>query len=136
MESVERVVLDTHSWIWWISSPGELSAAGRKAIDSAAGQSAIYVSSISVWEISSLVQRKRLRLTVDVKDWISRCEALPFLNFVPVDNLIAFNANRLVDYAHRDPADRMIIATAELLAATVITRDQKILDYPHVRSMW
>lgn len=133
---MERVVLDTHSWVWWISSPDELTSQARRAVDAAAGESAIYVSSISVWEVTLLVLRKRIRLTLDVADWISRCEALPFLNFVPVDNLVALKANNLVDYPHRDPADRMIIATTLLVGGTLVTKDRKILAYPHVPSKW
>lgn len=96
----------------------------------------LYVSSISVWEVSLLVLRGRLKLTIDVADWISRCEALPFLNFVPVDNLIALGANRLANYPHRDPADRMIIATALSMGATVVTKDEKIRGYKPVHSKW
>jgi PIN domain nuclease of toxin-antitoxin system len=136
LERSEIVVLDTHAWVWWISSPEELSRKAKKAIDAAAGHSSIYVSAISVWEVSLLVTIKRIQLTMDVDDWIARCEALPFLNFVPVDNLIATKANRLINYTNRDPADRMIIATAILLGGTVITKDRKILDYSHASSRW
>lgn len=136
MERLERVVLDTHTFVWWISTPELLSGAARKAIDAAAGGSVMYVSAISVWEIALLANRGRLRLTLEVADWIARCEGLPFLNFVPVDNLVALKANELADYANRDPADRMIIATALLLNATVITKDTGILAYRHVRSRW
>ena len=83
-----------------------------------------------------LVSRGLLGLTMEVEDWISRCEALPFLNFVPVDNLIARKANNLPNYINRDPADRMIIATSIVLGATLISKDRKILDYHGVRSEW
>ena len=83
-----------------------------------------------------LVSRGRLELTMDVEGWISRCESLPFLNFVPVDNLIARTANNLPNYNHRDPADRMIIATALSLSGTLISKDPKILNYSRVSSLW
>jgi PIN domain nuclease of toxin-antitoxin system len=136
LERAEKVVLDTHAWVWWISSPDELSKKAREAIDTAADSSTIYISSISVWEVSLLVMHKRIQLTMDVADWIARCEALPFLSFVPVDNLIALKANRLPDYTNRDPADRMIIATAIFLGGAVITKDRKILNYSHAVSKW
>ena len=136
MERPEIVVLDTHAWVWWISSPDQLSRKARAAIDLAIGNSSVYVSAISVWEISLLIQYNRMQLSMDVGDWVARCEALPFLNFVPVDNLIALKANKLVDYPYRDPADRMIIATSIVLGATVVTKDRKILNYPHSSSRW
>ena len=136
MERSEVAVLDTHAWVWWVSSPDRLSRNAQRRIDDAAETSAIYISAISVWELSLLVIRKRVHLRIDVADWIARCEALPFLNFVPVDNLVALKANDLPDYVHRDPADRMIIATALLLGGTLITQDRKIRNYPHVSSLW
>ena len=136
MARSEVVILDTHAWVWWMSSPEELSRKARISIETAANASVVYVSAISVWEISLLVQYKRIRLTMDVRDWVARCEALPFLNFVPIDNLIALKANELQDYPYRDPADRMIIATAMFLGGSVITKDRKILDYPHSSSVW
>jgi PIN domain nuclease of toxin-antitoxin system len=136
LEISEVVLLDTHAFVWWISSPQRLSKRARQRIDTAASQSAIYVSSISIWEIVLLVSRGRLEFSVDVEDWINLCESLPFLNFVPVDNHVAIKANRLPEPFHQDPADRMILATASILKATLITRDDKILNYPHVESFW
>jgi PIN domain nuclease of toxin-antitoxin system len=136
LERSEIIVLDTHAWAWWISSPAQLSRKAKQRIDQASTSSSIYVSSISVWEVTMLVSRSRLALTMEVEDWISRCEALPFLTFVPVDNLIARKANNLPNYINRDPADRMIIATSIVLGATLISKDRKILDYHGVLSEW
>jgi PIN domain nuclease of toxin-antitoxin system len=136
LERTEIIVLDTHTWIWWISDPNQLSKEAKKTVDEAAAASAIYISSISVWEITMLVSRGRLQLTMEVEDWISRCESLPFLNFAPVDNLIARKANNLPNYNHRDPADRMIIATAITLSGVLISKDPKIRNYSGVSSVW
>ncbi len=136
MERAEIVVLDTHTWVWWVSNPEKLSKKAKQKIDESSVESSIFISSMSVWEITMLVLRGRAKLTLDADDWISRSEALPFFQFVPVDNLIARKANNLPNYAHRDPADRMIIATALVLGGTLITGDEKILNYPHVLSLW
>ncbi len=130
------MLLDTHAFVWWMSSPQKLSRKARKKTDDAASQSSIYVSAISVWEIVLLASRGRLLFSVAVEDWISLCESLPFLNFVPVDNLVAIKANRLPEPLHNDPVDRMIIATSLILNATLVTRDEKLLYYPHVRTFW
>lgn len=76
-------VLDTHVWVWWVSGSRELSERARRLIDAAARTADVYVSSISVWEVALLVVKDRLRLTLDVRDWTAKCEALPFLRFVP-----------------------------------------------------
>jgi PIN domain nuclease of toxin-antitoxin system len=136
LESSEIILLDTHAFVWWISHPQKLSKSAQQKIDRAASLSAIYVSSISIWEIVLLASRGRLEFSVEVEDWINLCESLPFLNFVPVDNHVAIKANRLPEPFHQDSADRMILATAMILNATLITRDHKILDYPHVKSFW
>lgn len=136
MESPEIVLLDTHAFVWWISSPQKLSKKARQKIDDAASKQEVYVSSISVWEIVLLATRNRLTFSVAVEDWIALCESLPFLNFVPIDNHVAIKANRLPDPLHQDPADRMIIASALILNATLITRDEKLRRYPHVKTLW
>jgi PIN domain nuclease of toxin-antitoxin system len=96
----------------------------------------VYVSSISCWEVSLLVKKGRLELTLDVEDWIARSESLPFVRFTPVDNQIAVLANRLPGEFHEDPADRIIAATASILGATLVTKDRKLRDYPHVETFW
>lgn len=130
------IVLDTHVWVWWVSGVTELSERADRAIESAIADRSIRVSCISAWEVALLAQRGRLELTMDVADWIARSEALPFVRFVPVDNRIAVRSTRLDDYPHRDPADRIIVSTAQLLGAKLITRDERLWSYPHVETIW
>jgi PIN domain nuclease of toxin-antitoxin system len=89
-----------------------------------------------VWEVAFLVMRNRLKLTMQVSDWIHKSELLPFMKFVPVTNSIALRSVNLPTPLHNDPADRIIIATAMSLGASVITKDEKIRNYPHVKSIW
>lgn len=96
----------------------------------------VYVSSISVWKVAMLVMRDRLTLTMDTDVWISKVESLPFLTFVPVDNRIAMRAVQLEGFAHRDPADRMIVATAINMGATLVTADAELRRYRRVKTIW
>ena len=130
------IVLDTHTLLWWVNDPTTLSKPAIKLIDAAVKSRSVYVSSISSWEIALLVERGRLRLALDVRDWICRCEALPFLTFVPVSNAIAIESVRLPDFPHADPADRIIAATALSLGAALVTKDDKLRNYPHVKTVW
>ena len=102
----------------------------------AATDRAIYISTISTWEIALLVSKGRLQFTTDAQDWIARSEALPFFHFVPLDNSIALRSVRLPAPFHTDPADRIIVATAMILGASVVSSDQKIRRYSHVQTIW
>lgn len=130
------ILLDTHVWVWWIGDPDRLSDRARQAIDSRVGAKDIYISSISVWEVALLTRRGRLELAMPLRDWIGRSEALPFLTFVPVDNPIAIRSTELAERLHDDPADRIIVATALSLGASLVTRDRRILEYEQVKSIW
>lgn len=130
------IVLDTHVLLWWINDPATLSKPAIIAIDKAVKLRSVHVSCISSWEIALLVERGRLRLALDVRDWLCRCETLPFLTFVPVSNAIAVESVRLPDFPHADPADRIIAATALSLGAALVTKDDKLRNYPHVKTIW
>jgi len=130
------IVLDTHAWLWWISNPELLGERAAEAIAAARGRRELFISSISVWEVAMLVQKGRLQLALDVRDWLARCEALPFLRFVPVDNAIAVQATRLPGELHGDPADRIIVATALSLGAALVTKDEKLQHYSSISTIW
>lgn len=130
------IVLDTHVWVWWVSGLEPLSPKARRLIRTAVDQKAVYLSSISAWEVAQLVARGRLHLTMEVTNWVAKSEALPFVHFIPVDNTIAIKSVQLPGLLHPDPADRIIIATALTLGLPLVTRDEKIARYPHVRTIW
>ncbi len=130
------IVLDTHVWVWWMSDRTQLSKRAQKAVEEHKEFGKIVISSISTWEVAMLVLRKRLKLTMDVEDWLSRAEAIPFLNFVPVDNYIALKATQLNSDLHKDPADRIIIATAIVLGASLVTKDRRIRNFRKIKTIW
>ena len=129
------IVLDTHAWLWWLSDPDRLSRRARSAIDASLG-AGVHVSSISAWEVTLLVRKGRLTLRMPVEEWIARSEGLPFLRFVPVDTRIAVRSNALAAPMHDDPADRIIVATALVLGASLVTKDQRLRRYRPVKSIW
>ncbi len=91
---------------------------------------------MSVWEVAQLASRRRLKLTMDYGDWIAQTESLSFINFVPIDNRIALRSVQLSPPLHQDPADRIIMATALTLGMPLITKDEKISRYPHLKTIW
>jgi len=130
------IVLDTHTWIWWVSNPEQISREAREEIHQAVEREEVFISSISTWEVALLVRKGRLELTMPVEDWIAKSEELPFVQFVPLNNRIALRSNQLPGEIHDDPADRIIIATALTLGALLVSKDTKIRDYPHVETIW
>ncbi len=131
------IVLDTHTLVWWASGDnGQLSVAAAQAIDAEMPGGQIMVSSISAWELAMLVARGRVALSMDVGQWLSVVSQVEVVNFVPVDNDIAVKSIELPGEFHKDPADRIIVATARKLGAPVVTADEKIRAYPHVRTIW
>lgn len=127
------IVLDTHIWIAFVDDPDSLPASVLAVIHDR--RQPVGISSISAWEVFMLERRGRLELKIPARLWVEKCERLALFHFIPVDNTIARMAVELPDPLHADPADRIIIATALSLGATLATRDQKIIDYPHVKTL-
>lgn len=131
------IVLDTHVLIWWVSGAHALSRDAMKRIEKhATVEGGILVSSISAWEIAMLVAGNRLVLPMDVDDWLAEIARIPAVAFVPVDNAIAVKSASLPGLFHKDPADRMIVALDRQLSLELITADEKILHYAHVKTVW
>jgi PIN domain nuclease of toxin-antitoxin system len=132
------IVLDTHALIWWVNDDQQLSDRARKAIEKEINgkEGQVFISTISAWEIALLVEKGRLTLTMDVKDWIDTVTAIEGVRFVPVDNEVAMQSVRLPGEFHPDPADRMIVALARRLSTALITSDAKIQAYKHVKTIW
>lgn len=83
-----------------------------------------------------LIEKKRLVLSMDIESWLEKVEQIDGVRFVPIDNEIGIKANRLPGKFHKDPADRMIVATARKYAIPLVTADQKILAYQHLKTIW
>ena len=131
------IVLDTHVLLWWVTQQDmRLSTAADELIRSELKSGQIAISSITAWEIAMLIQRKRIALAMELREWLAIVGQITGVRFVPVDNAIAVESESLPGEFHRDPADRMIIATARKLGAPLLTMDEKIRNYPHVRTIW
>ena len=132
------IVVDTHVLIWWVNGDGGLSKAAAKAIDREihSENGVVLVSSITAWEIAMLVARERLTLAMSIDDWLREVGDIDGIRFVPVDNDVAVASTRLPGDFHKDPADRLIVALARHSNASLVTADEKIHDYKHVRSIW
>jgi PIN domain nuclease of toxin-antitoxin system len=124
-----KILLDTHIWIWLAEGNSILSPSSRKAIDRAREQERLLISPISVWEISMLVERKRIKLEMDLTDWLKQWIELAGIITADISFQVAILSNRLPGIIHGDPADRILIASAYEENAVLVTADEKILKF-------
>ena len=127
-----RLLLDTCAILWVVSDPDQLSTSTQKML--VADDTEILVSPMSCAEICCLVAKKRIQLDRHWKLWFRHHTEKNGWNSVPVDLPIIEEAYSLQGDFHSDPVDRIIVATARFFDAMIITADQKMIAYPHVRS--
>ena len=123
------LLLDTHVWIWFMLADAQLAIHKRTAINRAAAAGRLRIAAISVWEAALLATRGRIVLRRPLAQWITAAVSAPGLSIEPLLPAIAVEACSLPEAFHRDPADRLIVATARVANATLMTRDQRILEY-------
>ena len=124
-DSLRAAVLDTHVWIW--ISAGDPRAAAAKSFH---GQA--IVSAISVWEVCMLQAKNRLHLLPDLDTWISTNISAP-VELAPISPSICTSSVRLPDL-HGDAADRLIVATAIVLGAPLLTADHHIIEWNKIHA--
>lgn len=129
-----KLLLDTCAIIWAVSEPADLSAPAANALESV--DSRVFVSPISCAEVACLAERDRIRVTPHWRTWFDRAVADNGWMVLDIDLETVQEAYALPGVFHRDPADRLIVATARVKGLHVVTADKRILDYPHVRSVW
>jgi PIN domain nuclease of toxin-antitoxin system len=123
------VLLDTHIWVQLQSGSGALSKAALKVIDTATASRSVYVPLISVWEIAMLTAKKRIELDRPVRQWVEEALEKPGLQLLPFTTDIAIGAVLLPEPMHKDPADRIILASARVEHLTLITSDKPMLSF-------
>lgn len=129
------LLLDTHVWWWSVSEPANLSSiAMERILSTRPSQRAI--ASISLWEMAMLEARQRIELDIPVAIWLSRAVKNTGIRVIDLSPDIAAESCSLPGNFHKDPADRIIVATARVHDMTLLTKDGKILDYEHVESVW
>jgi len=124
-----RILLDTHVLVWAESRPQRLGPATRGLLEEPLTE--LLVSPISTLELARLVSLSRLILHVELSDWLGG--ARKHLGWKDADftHEIALESYRLPGVFHKDPADRILVASARELGVTLITADESILAYPH-----
>ncbi len=124
------LLLDTHIWLWLVSGVSKaLSPRLRTLIEEASANQSIRVSSISIWEIGMLAAKKKISFGTDIREWVLKALSAPGLKIEAVGPDVALESTLLPEGFHGDPADRILLATAVHIGATLITHDKEILTY-------
>ena len=121
-------LFDTHVLLWWFDSSPRLPASNERLIRDPKPEEPFWVSDISLWEIAMLVQLGRIRLRLPLRDWLEAATAPPLVRRIGISPAVAAEVATLPETFHRDPADRILVATARVLGATFLTRDRRIID--------
>jgi PIN domain nuclease of toxin-antitoxin system len=132
VEQPEIVVLDTHKWIYWVH--GDKRLPSREALRLDAMTSGIVVPAICQIEVAQLHFRGRIDLGVPIGDWLRWASNYQGVEIYPLTLEVAALAYSLPNSFHSDPADRMIVATARLLNADLLTDYGLIRRYEGVRT--
>ncbi len=127
------ILLDTHIWFYYINDGVEsLTPEVRQAIHE---NDTLGVSVISCWEIAMLVAKQRVRLSIDLQDWIVGALKQKGIKLVELTPEIAVLSTRLPGNFHKDPADRMIAASCLKLGAPLLTLDERIRSWGHIQTI-
>jgi PIN domain nuclease of toxin-antitoxin system len=123
------LLLDTHAAIWMMRNE-PLARAAQEAIDAAARSSTtVWVSPVTALEVGQLVSRNRLNLGATPQRWFEGLLAIPGMRLADLSPDLLIASSYLPGTPPRDPMDRILIATARELAATLVTRDRAIIAY-------
>lgn len=127
------LLLDTHVWIWSQERPDELGPEATRLLTDP--QVTLYVSTVSTLEIARLVAIGAVELTDPLISWVTETLGSLSCKTVEISHAIAAEAYALPPGLHKDPADRILAATARLEHLTLLTADGRILEYPHIETL-
>lgn len=123
-----KPLLDTQVLVWWFENQTRISPQQLDVLRHAAPKNPLWIAEISLWEIATLCSKGRLKLSFPLREWLERATAPPLVRLVGLTPSIAAEVAQLPDSFHRDPADRILVATARVMGFTLLTHDTKIIE--------
>jgi PIN domain nuclease of toxin-antitoxin system len=125
-----NLLLDTHIWIWSDAEAHKLSSEVARQLGSPENER--YLSAVSVWEATLLLEKKRIRPIGDFGEWFKKSKLDLGLIEIPLNWAIALEI-RYTILGHRDPADRILVATAKVYDLTLVTADERLMNIPGLK---
>ena len=124
------LLLDTHIWLWMLEGDtGRMSSSVIQLLKEEAKTESLLVSDISFWEVANKSAKGRLTLSIDAVIWLDKAGGAPGVTYLPVERSALVQSTRLRGKAPADPVDRILLATAQLNSASLVTCDAQIIDY-------
>lgn len=128
MGTTVKIVLDTCALIWWSLDPDKLSEAAKDACDRMERDKNGLIPSIAIWEIAIKIKNKKLDLGVDLDEYVASLKKSSVVRIVPINENLWLESVKL-EWTHRDPADRIVVALASSEQASIITADREIRNF-------
>ena len=129
-------LLDTHAWVRWVTADKRLSKRAATVIRRALASRDLWISMISAWEVAKKVEKGQLTLDRPIDQWLDQAISPQGVGVWEMTRPILVESCALPQPFHGDPADQIIVATARVHGAAVVTKDERIREYAHVRSSW
>lgn len=129
-----KYLLDTCAWLTLLNSPESMSGDAQDLLK----KPIVYpvaLATISIWEVAKKESLGKLKLNKPCQAWLSEALSIQGFELIPITHEIAWQSSHLKGVFHKDPADQLIVATAQLRDLTVITSDRKILEYEYVSAL-
>jgi PIN domain nuclease of toxin-antitoxin system len=126
-------LLDTHVWVWALEEPEKLGSKARSVLQDL--DNVRLLSAISALEIARWIYFGKLHFSQPLSDWIHASMRALMATAIDLTPAVAVEAYSLPGHLHQDPADRILVASARLSSATLVTADKRLLNYKHVRTM-
>ncbi len=123
-----KIVLDTCALIWWSLDPDRLSTAAKHCCNQMEKGKNGLVPSIAIWEIAIKIKNQKLDLGVDLNQYVAALKKSDVVTIVPINEDLWLESVKL-EWIHRDPADRIVVALASINQASIITADREIRNF-------
>lgn len=125
------IFLDTSALLMNSFERTRLSVTGAQRIEESNG---FLISAISIWEIGIKIKKGKLNIPMSLEDFVSRLNEVENFQILATDEKIWMDSLNL-DWNHRDPADRVIVASAKARDMALVTSDRLILDF-YPKAVW
>ena len=127
-----KLLLDTHTLLWWRDNPAELSAVSLTALSDPSNT--LFLSMVSLWELQIKVGLNKLSVSVSISEMVRQEVEVNGMQLLPIalDHIYALSS---LPHHHRDPFDRLLIAQAQVEGATLVTKDHLIALYS-IPTLW
>ena len=123
-----RFLLDTHILLWWGISHRSLPVRFREILASVSPANPVLIADVSVLELACLAFERKIEPQMPLREWLEQLTAPPLIERIPITAAVAEQVVKMPRRLHKDPADRIIMATTLAVGATLVTCDRQIIS--------